>query len=361
MRELDLKPAYQNMKRPVSVPGGISMLFMVLGVFVMLASLWLIGLGGMAAKLVLLGFWGLMIVPHLMQARLNGGDWAALFILCGLIGVVAIGAGGPDAKLRLIGNLLILPLGLICGGVIGRDCLRVMIPALVIYLPLASVFQLTHDGWRLNHPFLFLGLFGLCCVAGLAGRVSGVIGLISAVAVMLSQTRIAVFALLMVVVGRINLSRAWTWLLGLPIIIVAGFFVVNWLPRILMTHGSGRLAFWQMFWADWQAGSDSQKWLGFGAGSVETVLQNLPSAAAFGALHNDHFRILFEIGLIGAVLWVLAWGMLIWRLRGARLAVCILGSVAVTMVTDNTLSYGHYLLCCGMAAGIAMHEVTHGE
>ena len=90
-----------------------------------------------------------------------------------------------------------------------------------------------------------------------------------------------------------------------------------------------------------------------GAGSVEEILSGYQSFASFGALHNDHFRMLFETGILGAGLWLCGWGVMLWSVRHARLAVCILFSVMLTMVTDNTLNYGHYLICCGIAAGIA--------
>ena len=48
-----------------------------------------------------------------------------------------------------------------------------------------------------------------------------------------------------------------------------------------------------------------------------------------------------------------------WAARHSRLAVCILLSVMTTMVTDNTLNYGHYLICTGIAAGIAIRQGGH--
>ena len=56
-----------------------------------------------------------------------------------------------------------------------------MVPALILYLPMASIFQITHEGWRLNHPFLFLGLFALTCA--MRGHARGWIGGVAAVAV----------------------------------------------------------------------------------------------------------------------------------------------------------------------------------
>lgn len=350
MVEMNAKPD------TVGDPTGSNMPVLLLGIVAMLVSLWLTGFGGMLAKLILIGFWGTWVVPSILRGRLTGDGLVVVLLLAGLVGVIGLGYGGTDEKVRLIGNLLILPLGLICGLWLGRDCLRVMVPALILYLPMASVFQITHEGWRLNHPFLFLGLFALTCA--MRGHACGWIGGVAAVAVVLSQTRIAVLALMIAFVGRVRFSRAMTWLFGLPTLIAVLVMMTIWLPRLLMTHGSGRLAFWRMFWDDWQTASAARQWLGFGAGSVEAILQDLPSAAAFGALHNDHFRVLFETGLIGIILWVMGWGMLIWLARGSRVAVCILASVAVTMVTDNTLSYGHYLICCGMAAGIAMREAV---
>ncbi len=184
-----------------------------------------------------------------------------------------------------------------------------MVPALILYLPMASVFQITHEGWRLNHPFLFLGLFALTCA--MRRRARGWIGGVAAVAVVLSQTRIAVLALMIAFVGRVRFSRAMTWLFGLPTLIAVGVMMTIWLPRLLMTHGSGRLAFWQMFWNDWQTASSARQWPGLGAGRVVSTLQHFPSVVAFVALLYYHSRILFETGFIGAILWLLVWRPLI--------------------------------------------------
>ncbi|HCW67801.1 MAG TPA: polymerase, partial [Thalassospira lucentensis] len=231
--------------------------------------------------------------------------------------------------------------------------------ALVIYLPLASVFYLTHEGLRLNHPFLFLGLFALCSVA--EGRGGRWIGGCAAIAVLMSQTRIAVLAMMVNAVGLLRLSRAKTWLVGA--IAFAGLAGIAWqaLPRLLMTHDSGRLFFWRQFADIWLAASDPQKWLGFGAGSVEQILSGYTSFASFGALHNDHFRILFETGIIGAGIWLSGWVAMVWLVWHSRLSVCLLISVTITMITDNALNYGHYLICVGMAAGMASNrDRAHG-
>lgn len=329
------------------------------GNLVMGVSLWLIAAGGMAAKLILLGFWIAILCCYARPVRLAPGVPAGSLVLAGLIGVIAAGNGAYIEKLRLIGNLLILPVGLLVGVMIGRSCLRVMIPVFALYLLLSSSFQMTHEGLRLNQPFLFLGGFALCSVVRGPGRwgLSGA----SAVAILLSQTRIAVLAMVVNLIGMARLSSAITWLVGSVAIGIAGWGAVSYLPRLFLTHGSGRLVFWQDFWDLWQNGSVWQKWLGFGAGSVEEILSGYQSFASFGALHNDHFRMLFETGMAGILLWVTGWGVMIWAVRHVRLAVCILVSVMLTMVTDNTLNYGHYLICCGMAAGIAAQEGSdHG-
>jgi len=323
----------------------------LVGNLLMGTSLWLIAAGGMAAKLILLGFWIVMLCAYARPVRITPGLIAGSLVLAGLIGVIATGNGAILEKLRLIGNLLMLPVGLSVGLVTGRDSLRVMMPVLVLYLLLSSSFQMTHEGMRLNQPFLFLGLFALCSVAGWRGCRLLAVG--SALAVLLSQTRIAVLAMLVNLLGMIRFSRAMTWLVGSVALAVAGWFAMSHLPRLFLTHGSGRLAFWQDFWGMWQGGSLGQRWLGFGADSVEEILSGYQSFASFGALHNDHFRMLFETGTTGAILWAAGWGVMLWTVRHVRLAVCILLSVMLTMVTDNTLNYGHYLVCCGMAAGIA--------
>lgn len=329
------------------------------GNLVMGASLWLIAAGGMAAKLILLGFWITVLCRFVRSVRFGPCLLAGILALAGLMGVIATGNGASIEKLRLIGNLLMLPVGLLVGLVIGRDSLRVMIPVLVLYLLLSISFQMTHEGMRLNQPFLFLGLFALCSVVRWQGNwmLSG----ISAIAVLLSQTRIAVLAMLVNLIGMVRFSRAMTWLVGSVVVVGVGWAALLYLPRLFLTHGSGRLAFWQDFWALWQSGSLGQQWLGFGVGSVEEILSGYQSFASFGALHNDHFRMLFEAGILGAGLWLAGWGVMLWAVRHVRLAVCILLSVMLTMVTDNTLNYGHYLICCGIAAGIAAREgPSHG-
>jgi len=324
------------------------------GNLVMGASLWLIAAGGMAAKTILLGFWIAVLCCFVRSVRFGPSLLAASLVFAGLIGVIATGSGASIEKLRLIGNLLMLPIGLWVGLSIGRESLRVMIPVLVLYLLLSSSFYITHEGMRLNQPFLFLGLFALCSVVRWQGNwmLSG----ISAITVLLSQTRIAVLAMLVNLVGMIRFSRAMTWLVASVAVVGVGWAALLYLPRLFLIHGSGRLAFWQDFWALWQSGSLWQKWLGFGVGAVEEILSGYQSFASFGALHNDHFRMLFETGLLGAGLWLAGWGVMLWAVRHVRLAICILLSVMLTMVTDNTLNYGHYLICCGIAAGIAARE-----
>lgn len=321
---------------------------------VMIASFWLIGAGGMMAKLILLLFWLLVLLGFLSGVRFSPAILVGGLVLGALITLILLGDGIGSEKIRLIGNLVMVPVGLACGFVIGRDCLRILMPAMGLYLILSSSFYLTHEGARLNHAFLFLGFFALCSVCNRPwGRWMTMIAVIP---VLISQTRIAVLAMLINGFGMLRLSRISAWLV---MVIVGGMIAwASWqyLPRLLMIHDSGRLAFWQMFFDIWQGGSETQRWLGFGAGSVEGILSQSASFASFGALHNDHFRILFELGFVGAVLWLAGWGVLVWMVRGTWLSVCILASVFVTMVTDNSLNYGHYLMACAMAAGIAARE-----
>ena len=52
---------------------------------------------------------------------------------------------------------------------------------------------------------------------------------------------------------------------------------------------------------------------------------------------------------------------MVWLVRKSRLSVCLLISVTITMITDNALNYGHYLICIGMAAGMASNrDKAHG-
>lgn len=331
----------------------------LVGNVVMVCSLWLLGAGGMAAKLILLVFWLLMIAGFGRRLRFSGGAVVGGLLLGGLMALLTTGNGVGHEKIRLIGNLMMLPVGLAAGMLIGRDCLRVMMPALILYLPLSSSFYVTHEGMRLNHPFLFLGLFALCSVT--VWRGGKVVAGIAAFAVLLSQTRIAVLAMMINLAGRIRFLSIWTWMVGFCVIAATAWVVADHLPRLLMTHGSGRLQFWRDFADMWIAAPTTHKWLGFGAGSVEDILSGYASFTSFGALHNDHFRMLFETGIIGAVLWGAGWLVMIAMVRPSRLSMCILLSVMVTMVTDNSLNYGHYLMCCGIAAGIsAQRDAPHG-
>lgn len=353
---IDSRPTLQDAPPRVQAPFPVWLL--VVGNGVMVVSLWLIAAGGMSAKLLLLGFWMVLLAGQGRHIFISRGVLVGVSLLVGLVMVVASGNGVLIEKLRLIGNVLMLPVGLIVGVVIGRDCVRMMVPALLMYLPLSSVFNVTHEGLRLNQPFLFLGLFALCSVmtAGTGTAVGKGIGVVSGIAVLLSQTRIAVLAMIVNVFGLLRLSRAKTWLVGFVVLTVLGGIAWQALPRLSMTHDSGRLLFWRAFADMWIDASSPQQWLGFGAGAVEDILSGLASFSAFGALHNDHFRVLFETGILGGSLWLLGWAAMIWLVRQSRLAVCILLSVALTMVTDNTLNYGHYLMCCGIAAGIAFRQ-----
>ncbi|MEQ9346643.1 MAG: O-antigen ligase domain-containing protein [Thalassospira sp.] len=329
------------------------------GNVVMVCSLWLLGAGGMVAKLILLVFWLLMIAGFGGRLRFSGVALCGVLLLGGLIALVGTGNGAGPEKLRLIGNLAMLPVGLVAGMMIGRACLSVMMPSLIMYVPLSSSFYATHEGMRLNHPFLFLGLFALCSVT--AWRGGKVLAGIAALAVLLSQTRIAVLAMMINLAGHIRFSSIWTWMIGGCVIAATAWVIADHLPRLLMTHGSGRLSFWRDFADMWVAAPNTQKWLGFGAGAVEDILSGYASFASFGALHNDHFRMLFETGIIGAGIWVIGWFLMIWMVRPSRLSMCILLSVMVTMVTDNSLNYGHYLMFCGIAAGIAARgNAPHG-
>lgn len=326
------------------------------GNVVMVFSLWLLGAGGMVAKMILLAFWGGVLLPGIGRATVSGDVLAGMAVLVCLVILIAAGDGAGIEKARLVGNLLMLPVGLVAGYRFGRACLPVLVPAMVLYLAFFSTFHPTHEGMRLNHPFLFLGLVALCSVG--AGRGAVAIGGLAAIAVFLSQTRIAVAAMIVNLLGIVRLSRPLVWLSGAVMAGAVGWWVRSSLPRLLQIHDSGRLVFWRDFADKWMAASTARQWMGFGAGSVEETLSGHASFSSFGALHNDHFRILFETGMAGATLWLAGWGMMVWLLRKSRLAVCILLSVAVTMLTDNTLNYGHYLVCCGIAAGIAARIAT---
>lgn len=332
---------------------------LVVGNAVMMISLWLLAAGGMVAKIVLLVFWLSILLGLGRGFRPSATVVLGALVLLAFVGLISIGMGDGLEKLRLIGNVVMLPVGILVGVLIGRDAMRVMVPALVLYLLATSSFYPTHEGARLNQPFLFLGLFALASVC--EPRWRGVLAVICGGAVLLSQTRIAVLAMILNLLGLLRFSRAITWMVGLAVIGVVGWLAAEKLPRLLLTHDSGRLVFWREFADIWLAAPVSRQWIGFGAGSVEAILSGYASFTSFGALHNDHFRILFETGTSGALLWTAGWSVMLWHARKSRLAICILLSVMVTMVTDNTLNYGHYLICAGMAAGVALGQGGYHE
>lgn len=344
-------------QQPTSKHSILPLWLMVMGNAVMMVSLWLLAAGGMVAKIVLLVFWFLVLIGFGRGFRLSGTVVMGTLILLAFLGLISIGTGEGVERLRLIGNVLMLPVGILVGVLIGRDAVRIMVPALALYLLATSSFYPTHEGARLNQPFLFLGLFTLASVC--EPRWRGALAVVSGIAILLSQTRIAVLAMVINLVGLLRFSRVITWLVGFVAIVVVGWLAAENLPRLLMTHDSGRLVFWREFVDIWLTAPVSRQWLGFGAGSVEAILSGYTSFASFGALHNDHLRILFETGISGALLWATGWMVMFWAARHSRLAVCILLSVMATMVTDNALNYGHYLICTGIAAGIAIGQGGH--
>ncbi|PKR55991.1 O-antigen ligase family protein [Thalassospira marina] len=355
--------------------GLLSLLGSLFGMGLLGLSLWLLPMGGTLSKAIIVLWAVLGVLPLLGQRGLAvDGILALLLWLALLFWVLMVGHLGTAAW-RLAGNLAILPLGLMLGRMQGRAVLApIMVPVLV-YVLVDSEFQLTSEGWRLNNPFLFLSLFVLAMVAWQNARkpqpnaplhprsaqpvmnavLPVLIAGIGMAGVVASQTRIAILAMGLVAITRIPATRAWVWLIGLPLAGGSLWLIADYLPRILFTHASGRLAYWQMFWQQWQDGSNSDQWFGFGVGAIEAQLLKMQSAVSFGALHNDHFHMLYETGLTGAGLWMAGWGIMIWLVRHSALAVGMLLAVMVTMVTDNTLSYGHYLLASGVAAGVAWH------
>ncbi|WP_114089041.1 O-antigen ligase domain-containing protein [Thalassospira profundimaris] len=356
------------MPRPNGLHGGglLPVLAQLAGMGIVAVSLWALPLGGTLSKALLVLWAVLGIVPVLGRSGLLMDALLAVLLWGALTFWVLMAGHWGNAAGRLAGNLAILPLGLALGHMRGRVVLAPVMVPLLIYVLLDSHFMLTSEGWRLNNPFLFLALFVLALAARDSGKPAlsaagvwpGCLAGIAIIGVFASQTRIAILAMAIVLVGRVRLHHARTWLWGLPLVGAGLWGVADYLPRILYTHASGRLAYWQMFWQQWQEGSASQRWLGFGVGAIEGQLQKLQSASSFGALHNDHFHMLYETGLLGAGIWGAGWGVMIWLVRSSALAVGILLAVMVTMVTDNTLSYGHYLLASGVAAGVAWSRRT---
>ena len=110
---------------------------------------------------------------------------------------------------------------------------------------------------------------------------------------------------------------------------------------------TGRDALWSANWGWFK----EKPWIGWGAGSSDTMTAALPGHNA-GHPHNDYLRLLVDYGVVGLALWLIGFFLLIticWKawgsMRGTRThaermhsaAVLALIGIALTMIVDNPL------------------------
>jgi O-antigen ligase len=126
---------------------------------------------------------------------------------------------------------------------------------------------------------------------------------------------------------------------------------------------SGRDDVWAVIWQS----AMTSPWVGQGAGSAESEL--LGHAFKVSHPHNEYLRIFHDFGLVGVLLWF--WGFFVllrrtflaWR-RADRVgdgdayvhlaAWLALVSLALGMITDNSLRYVHVLLPLGVIVGCSL-------
>ena len=133
---------------------------------------------------------------------------------------------------------------------------------------------------------------------------------------------------------------------------------------------SGRDDYWPVVWRS----ALTSPWIGQGAGSAETAL--LGRGFPVTHPHNEYLRIFHDFGLLGLLLWL--WGFFVllgltfraWRradLAGdgdayVHLAAWLgLVSLALGMVTDNSLRYVHVLLPLGITVGCSLGLVDNSS
>lgn len=197
-----------------------------------------------------------------------------------------------------------------------------------------------------------------------------------------SLSRLAlIVAVLLFTLAQMRLGSVWGWVrIVLLIAVTAGlvtlaltyveplrarFFEGDLSFRVggIPINASGRAEFWEATLTSYV----QSPWLGQGAGSSEEAITRL--FGEVGHPHNDYLRILHDFGLIGLVLWVLAFGSLLgvtfksWvgadrqgdpdaeLYLAAFLALIVL---AVTMITDNVIVYVFVMAPLGILVGTAL-------
>ena len=214
-----------------------------------------------------------------------------------------------------------------------------------------------------------------------------VIGLALAILFSLSRTAFAI-ALIITPLAAVS-SRGLVKMLrvGLIVLLVAAVFYVVFTQvavfrerftegdvrqvGVVRINASGRLAVWPFIWESF---SDSP-WLGHGAGSTVELTTSLFGEDLAHA-HNDYLKLLHDFGLVGALLWLLGTtagvtsSFRAWREsdRGGDSAArfhlasaLALIAVAISMATDNTISYFFVMAPTGVLLGASRGLAARGR
>jgi O-antigen ligase len=127
---------------------------------------------------------------------------------------------------------------------------------------------------------------------------------------------------------------------------------------------TGRDALWSANWGWFK----ERPLIGHGAGAADRLTETLPDRGA-GHHHNDYLRILVDYGIVGLVLWAMAYLALLrltWRrwqaVRGTRLfaehvhaaAFLVLTGIALTMIVDNPMIELARMAPLGVIVGMSL-------
>jgi O-antigen ligase len=234
------------------------------------------------------------------------------------------------------------------------------------------------------------GLFGLLGVAWFAAgwryRVPwcAALTLVGVALITLSLSRTAtVAAFLIAALAHSNLRRPpggfFRALLftGVALILVVG--AVAYIPSLhnrffqgdvrnvagVSINLEGRTKFWSTTWQSYTKSSI----IGHGAGSADVLITKVYGAAAAHP-HNDYLRLLHDLGIVGAALWVLGYAGVLYRTGRAwqgpplgavplhqrlHCSACLgLLAVATAMITDNVMIYLFVMAPLGALVGSSL-------
>jgi hypothetical protein len=108
--------------------------------------------------------------------------------------------------------------------------------------------------------------------------------------------------------------------------------------------GAWRLAHWQKTLSGYADGSPAERILGFGTGSTPDRFGKLP--------HNEYLRLLFEQGIVGFVLFLVAWGGMMKSAPAEVKYCCVI--LAIYSFSENNLDNFPFIslfILCSSARG----------